>query len=107
VGVITGKESYLFFGIILVLKDGEDKARKILLPGEFFSQLPSKSYHQGTSEILCLSRVDHHEFTKRSLNMMANCVFASDHSRGGRFHSAAARLRQRYSNFVAASSVGK
>jgi IS30 family transposase len=49
----------------------------------------------GLSEILCLRRVDHHEFTKRSLNMMANCVFASDHSRGGRFHSAAARLRHR------------
>ena len=61
----------------------------------------------GLSEILCLRRVNHHEFTKRSLNMMANCVFASDHSRGGRFHSAAARLRHRYSNFVAASSVGK
>jgi hypothetical protein len=27
---------------------------------------------QGLSEILCLRRVDHHEFTKRSLNMMAN-----------------------------------
>jgi transposase len=26
----------------------------------------------GLSEILCLRRVDHHEFTKRSLNMMAN-----------------------------------
>jgi hypothetical protein len=63
--------------------------------------------HRGLSEILCLRRVDHHEFTKRSLNMMANCVFASDHSRRGRFHSAAARLRHRYSNFVAASSVGK
>ena len=32
--------------------------------------------------------VSHHEFTKRSLNMTANCVFTSAHSRGGRFHSA-------------------
>ena len=63
--------------------------------------------HRGLSGILCLRRVDHHEFTKRSLKMMVNGVFASDHSRGGRFHSAAARLRDRYSNFVAASSFGK
>ena len=54
-----------------------------------------------------MRRVDHHVFTKRSLNMMANCVFASAHSRGGRFHSAAAWFKTRYSNFVAASSEGK
>lgn len=38
----------------------------------------------------CVRPVIRHEFTKRSLNMTANCVFASAHSRGGRFHSAAA-----------------
>ena len=31
-----------------------------------------------------------HCVTKRSANMTANCVFASNHSRGGRFQSAAA-----------------
>ena len=33
---------------------------------------------------ICVRPVSHHEFTKRSLNMTANCVFASAHSRGGR-----------------------
>ena len=48
-----------------------------------------------------------HEFTNCSLNMTANCVFASTHSRGGRFHSAAAWFKTKYSSFVAASSEGK
>jgi transposase InsO family protein len=48
-----------------------------------------------------------HASTKRSLNMTANCVFASDHSRGGRFQSAAAWFKTRYSSFAAASSEGK
>ena len=48
-----------------------------------------------------------HEFTKRSVNMTANCVFASAHSRGGRFHSAVARFKTKYNSFVAASSQGK
>src|SRR5271156_1351114 len=39
--------------------------------------------------------------------MTANWVFASAHSRGGRFHSAAAWFKTRYSSFVAASSEGK
>lgn len=44
---------------------------------------------------------------KRSPKMTANWVFASDHSRGGRFQSWAAWLSTKYSNFVAASSPGK
>jgi hypothetical protein len=56
---------------------------------------------------ICVRPVVRHELTKRSLNMTANCVFASAHSRGGRFHSAVARFKTRYNNFVAASSEGK
>ena len=44
---------------------------------------------------------------RSALNMTANCVFASAHSRGGRFQSATAWFRTRYSSFVAASSEGK
>ena len=44
---------------------------------------------------------------KRSPNMMANCAFASNHSRGGRFQSSLARFRTRYSSLVGASSLGK
>src|ERR1700728_2419266 len=55
----------------------------------------------------CVRPVIRHAFTKRSLNMTANWVFASDHSRGGRFHSAAAWFKSRYSSLVAASSDGK
>ena len=58
-------------------------------------------------QYFCVRPVIHHEFTKRSLNMTANCVFASAHSRGGRFHSAAAWFKTKYSSFVAASSEGK
>ena len=43
----------------------------------------------GLSDILCVGPVDHHAVTNRASNMMANCVFASDHSRGGIFQSAA------------------
>src|SRR6201997_2496746 len=39
--------------------------------------------------------------------MTANCVFASNHSRGGRFHSSAAWFKTKYINFDAASSDGK
>ena len=39
--------------------------------------------------------------------MTANCVFASAHSRGGRFHSAAAWFKTKYSSLAAASSDGK
>ncbi len=60
----------------------------------------------GLSEFLC-EAVILHARTNRSLNMTANCVFASAHSRGGRFHSAAAWFRTRYSSFAAASSEGK
>ena len=40
-------------------------------------------------EILCAGPVDHHARTNLSSNMMANWVFASPHSRGDIFHSAA------------------
>ena len=62
---------------------------------------------EGSCQNFCVRPVSHHEFTKRSLNMTANWVFASAHSRGGRFHSAAAWFKTRYSSFVAASSDGK
>ena len=39
--------------------------------------------------------------------VMANCVRASTHPRGGRLQSAAARFGRRYSSFAAASSEGK
>src|SRR5579862_9620506 len=55
----------------------------------------------------CVKPVIRHEFTNRSLNMTANCVFAWAHSRGGRFHSAAAWFKTKYNSFVAASSEGK
>src|SRR5271157_5329039 len=61
----------------------------------------------GDCQNFCVRPVIRHEFTKRSLNMTANCVFASAHSRGGLFHSAAAWFKTRYSSFVAASSEGK
>ena len=60
----------------------------------------------GLSEFLC-EAVIRHARTKRSLNMTANCVFASAHSRGGRFHSAAAWFKTKYNSFIAASSEGK
>jgi hypothetical protein len=44
----------------------------------------------GTVGISVFEAVIRHASTKRSLNMTANCVFASNHSRGGRFQSAAA-----------------
>ena len=43
----------------------------------------------GLSGILCAGPVDHHARTNLSSNMMANWVFASPHSRGDIFHSAA------------------
>jgi len=58
-------------------------------------------------QYFCVRPVIRHEFTNRSLNMTANWVFASAHSRGGRFHSAAAWFKTKYSSFVAASSEGK
>ena len=57
-------------------------------------QLASRSSRQrtqgpGLSGILCAGPVDHHARTNLSSNMMANWVFASPHSRGDIFHSAA------------------
>jgi hypothetical protein len=43
----------------------------------------------------------------RSWNMIANCGFASVHSREVIFHPAAASRKTRQISFVAASSVGK
>ncbi|ASP89491.1 hypothetical protein CDO26_35490 (plasmid) [Sinorhizobium meliloti] len=48
-----------------------------------------------------------HQLKNRSPKMTANCVFASTHSRGARFHCSAALLRTRYNSFIAASSPGK
>ena len=62
---------------------------------------------RGTVGIFVCEAVFRHASTKRSLNMTANCVFASNHSRGGRFQSAAAWFKTRYSSFAAASSDGK
>ena len=52
-------------------------------------------------------RFSHHALTNLSSNMMANCVLASHHSRGGIFHVCATWRKTRYSNLIAASSVGK
>ena len=49
----------------------------------------------------------HHALTNLSSNMMANWVLASHHSRGGIFHVCATWRKTRYSNLIAASSVGK
>ena len=48
-----------------------------------------------------------HWLTNLSPKTTANWVLASNHSRGGRFHSSAAWFRTRYSSFMAASSLGK
>lgn len=61
----------------------------------------------GDCRNFCVRPVIRHALTKRSLNMTANWVLASAHSRGGRFHSAAAWFKTKYSSFVAASSDGK
>ena len=61
----------------------------------------------GTIGIFVCEAVFRHASTKRSLNMTANWVFASNHSRGGRFQSAAAWFKTKYSSFAAASSDGK
>src|ERR1700733_8839784 len=66
-----------------------------------------RGFPLGDCQDFCVRPVIRHAFTKRSLNMTANWVFASDHSRGGRFHSAAAWFKTRYSSLVAASSDGK
>ena len=51
--------------------------------------------------------LSHHALTNLSSNMMANWVLASHHSRGGIFHVCATWRKTRYSNLIAASSVGK
>jgi hypothetical protein len=52
-------------------------------------------------------RVSHYALTNLSSNMMANWVLAAHHSRGGIFHVCATLRKTRYSNLIAASSVGK
>ena len=52
-------------------------------------------------------RFSHHALTNLSSNMMANWVLASHHSRGGIFHVCTTWGKTRYSNLIAASSVGK
>src|SRR5271167_3274693 len=61
----------------------------------------------GVSGILCAGAVSHHALTNLSSNMMANWVLASHHSRVGIFHVCAIWRKTRYSNLIAASSVGK
>ena len=51
---------------------------------------PDRVWNRGTIGIFVCEAVFRHASTKRSLNITANCVFASNHSRGGRFQSAAA-----------------
>ena len=48
-----------------------------------------------------------HWQTNLSSKTTANWVLASNHSRGGRFHSSAALFKTKYSSFIAASSFGK
>ena len=48
-----------------------------------------------------------HWQTNLSPKTTANWVLASNHSRGGRFHSSAALFKTKYSSFIAASSFGK
>lgn len=79
-------------GLIVSLKRdkphwGARKIRELLvrrLAGDV--RVPAK----GTIGIFVCEAVFRHASTKRSLNITANCVFASNHSRGGRFQSAAA-----------------
>jgi hypothetical protein len=67
-----------------------------------------KVFVEGLSLILCGRPVQHQQTNlSPKATATANCVLASIHSRGGRFHSSAALLRTKYSNFIAASSLGK
>src|SRR5512132_3807544 len=59
----------------------------------------------GDSGIPCGGR--HHAKVKRSSNRMASWALAMTHSRGGIFHSFAARFNTRNRSFKALSSVGK
>jgi transposase len=77
-----------------------------LIPARARPPRKAKEGSEGLSGILCARPVGHWP-TKRSPKTTANCVLASSHSRGGRFQSWAARLRTRYSSFIAASSFGK
>ena len=81
-------------------------AWSVLARGQSFEARPAMA-SAGPSEFVCEAGVCRHEFTNCSLNMTANCVFASAHSRGGRFYSAVARFKTKYNSFVAASSEGK
>src|SRR5208283_5932702 len=63
--------------------------------------------HRDCQESCVRGRVSHHALTNLSSNMMANWVLASHHSRGGIFHVCATLRKTRYSNLIAASSVGK
>jgi hypothetical protein len=67
----------------------------------------SKSHGHGPISNFVRGVVFDHQTTNLSPNRMANWVLASHHSRGGRFHASTARLRSRYSSFIAASSPGK
>jgi Transposase, Mutator family len=61
----------------------------------------------GTIRNFVREAVFRHWPTNLSPKTTANWVLASNHSRGGRFHSSAALLKTKYSSFIAASSFGK
>ena len=84
-----------------------DGLSSLAIESEDDKQNRSKLLRDRDYQNFCVRPVIRHEFTKRSVNMTANCVFASAHSRGGRFHSAVARFKTKYNSFVAASSEGK
>src|ERR1700729_2443073 len=68
----------------------------------------AKRRRMGDCQESCVrGRFSHHALTNLSSNMMANWVLASHHSRGGIFHVCATWRKTRYSNLIAASSVGK
>ena len=72
-----------------------------------FNVAGEKLYLSRDCQEFCARGRFRHLLTNLSPKTMANWVLASNHSRGGRFHSSAAWLRTRYSSFVAASSFGK
>ena len=115
-GTQERRDRYSFWGAI----DFAAASDSMLMRG--FSDLSQRTHERSTLSVynaklagVCLLG-DCQEFCaggrfpqlkNRSPKMTANCVFASTHSRGARFHCSAALLRTRYNSFIAASSPGK